>query len=376
MIEKNKNGYKLIIHKINKGVDMNINNLFEKLSNIINKANDLKGQFANNPNQDMSPKPPRKRRNLKWILLLPLIFIAISAIMSCQYTVEESEQAVVTTLGKVTSIETAGLHFKLPYPIQNVTKVAVNKTQKLQIGYASSNEAQANKNAAVAEEAKMITGDFNIVNIDFFIEWKISDPVKFLFNSDEPGQILKMIAQSSARSIIGSKNVDGVLTTEKSIIQAEIKEKIINKLQNYDLGVQILDVKIQDSEPPTADVIKAFKEVETAKQEKETRINEALAYKNKTLPSAESQADKLIREAESFKESKINEATGEVARFNAMYTEYAKNKDITRTRMYLETIEDILPGITVYVDSSEGGVQKLLPLKSFSEPGETEGGAN
>lgn len=101
MIEKNKSGYKLNIHKINKGVDMNINNLFEKLSDFINKANDLKGQFANNPNQDMGPKPPRKRRSLKWILLLPLIFIAISAIMSCQYTVEESEQAVVTTLGKV-----------------------------------------------------------------------------------------------------------------------------------------------------------------------------------------------------------------------------------------------------------------------------------
>lgn len=352
---------------------MNIKDLFEKLMEFINKANDYKNHYST---QDTVPKPPKRKRNLKWVWLLPLLLLAFSAIMSCQYTVEESEQAVVTTLGKVTSVEAAGLHFKLPYPVQNITKVEVNKTQKLQIGYSSGNEAQASKSSAVAEEAKMITGDFNIVNIDFFLEWKISDPVKYIYNSDEPAQILKMIAQSSARSIIGSKDVDGVLTTEKSIIQAEIKEKIINKLQNYDLGVQILDVKIQDSEPPTADVIRAFKEVETAKQEKETRINEALAYKNKTLPAAESQADKLIREAESFKESKINEATGEVARFNAMYTEYAKNKDITRTRMYLETIEDILPGITVYVDSSEGGVQKLLPLKSFSEPAETEGGAN
>ncbi|OJU10740.1 MAG: HflK protein [Clostridiales bacterium 43-6] len=305
---------------------------------------------------------------MKVVLLLPLLIAALYGIMSCQYTVEETEQAVVTTLGKVTSVESAGLHFKLPSPIQNVTKVAVNKTQKLQMGYSN--------DSTVAEEAKMITGDFNIVNIDFFIEWKISDPVKFIYNSDEPAKILKMIAQSSARSIIGSKNVDGVLTTEKSIIQSEIKEKIINKLNNYDLGVQILDVKIQDSEPPTSDVVRAFKEVETAKQEKETRINEALAYKNKTIPAAESEADKLIREAESFKESKINEARGEVARFNSMYTEYAKNKDITRTRMYLETIEEILPGVTVYIDSSEGGVQKLLPIKSFSNTESSNGGGN
>ncbi|WMJ77648.1 MULTISPECIES: FtsH protease activity modulator HflK [unclassified Sedimentibacter] len=351
---------------------MKMNNFIEKLINLIDNSKKTNNQFEFG-DQGFNEKPPKKKKNTKTLLILPLLILVVYAVMSCQYTVEESEQAVVTTLGKVTSVETAGLHFKLPYPVQNVTKVAVNKTQKLQIGYASGSESKID-GSTVTEESKMITGDFNIVNIDFFIEWKISDPVKFLYNSDEPSHILKMISQSSARSIIGSKNVDGVLTTEKSIIQAEIKEKIINKLESYDLGVQILDVKIQDSEPPTADVIKAFKEVETAKQEKETRINEALAYKNKTLPDAESKADKLIRDAESYKESKINQASGEVARFNAMYEEYAKNKGITRTRMYLESIEEILPDITVYIDSSEGGVQKLLPLKSFSESEETTGG--
>ena len=350
---------------------MGIKDLLEKLLNLKSRANGFNDQFTDY--QDLSEKQPKKKRNLKSLIILPLLILIGALILSCQYTVEETEQAVVTTLGKVTSVETAGLHFKLPYPIQNVTKVEVNRTQKLQIGYSGSNEQN---NSAVAAEAKMITGDFNIVNIDFFIEWKISDPVKFLYHSDNPSQILKMISQSSARSIIGSKNVDGVLTTEKSIIQSEIKEKIINKLEHYDLGVQVLDVKIQDSEPPTSDVIRAFKEVETAKQEKETRINEALAYKNKTLPAAESQADKLVREAESYKESKINEAKGDVAKFNAMYTEYAKNKDITRTRMYLEVIEQILPGVTVYIDSSEGGVQKLLPLRGFTESGVTQGGEN
>lgn len=349
---------------------MEIKNLIYKLLSMIKERNNFK-------NQNFGETSPKKHANFKIVLLLPVIILAAYVVMTCQYTVEETEQAVVTTLGKVSSVEPAGLHFKLPYPIQSVTKVAVNKTQKLQIGYASSNEAESySESKSVSDEAKMITGDFNIVNIDFFIEWKISDPVKFLYNSDEPSKILKMISQSSARSIIGSKNVDGVLTTEKSIIQAEIKEKIVTKLENYDLGVQILDVKIQDSEPPTAEVIAAFKNVETAKQEKETRINEALTYKNKTLPAAESQADKLVREAESFKESRINVAKGQVAKFNAMYTEYAKNKNITQTRMYLETIEEILPGVTVYIDSTESGVQKMLPLKSFTESVENNGGEN
>lgn len=352
---------------------MDYRELLFKLQNFLQKQ---KEKGFENP--EFKEKKPRRKFHGKTLLVLPLVIVAVYAILSCQYTVEETEQAVVTTLGKVTSVETAGLHFKLPYPIQGVTKVEVNRTQKLQIGYKSGSESQGySDNTSVPDEAKMITGDFNIVNIDFFIEWKISDPVKFLYNSDEPSQTLKMISQSSARSIIGSKNVDGVLTTEKSIIQAEIKEKIVNKLGNYDLGVQVLDVKIQDSQPPTSEVIAAFKDVETAKQEKETRINEALAYKNKTLPAAESRADKLIRDAEAYKESRINAAKGDVAKFNAMYTEYAKNKNITKTRMYLETIEEILPGVTVYVDSTEGGVEKMLPLKSFTTDTETTtGGAN
>lgn len=349
---------------------MDYKELLNKLMDLMKKPNVINFD-------DLKEKVPKNNGKLKFLLYIPALIIIISVILSCQYTVEETEQAVVTTLGKVTSVETAGLHFKLPYPIQNIKKVEVNRTQKMQIGYSNSNDDKGNsKTSSVLDESKMITGDFNIVNIDFFIEWKISDPVKFLYNSDEPSQILKMIAQSSARSIIGSKEVDGVLTTEKSLIQAEIKEKMVNKLSGYDLGVQVLDVKIQDSEPPTSAVIAAFKNVETAKQEKETRINEALAYKNKTLPAAESEADKLIRAAESYRESRINAAKGDVAKFNAMYTEYAKNKTITKTRMYLETIEQILPDVTVYIDSSEGGVEKMLPLKSFVTDTGNDGGTN
>jgi membrane protease subunit HflK len=294
------------------------------------------------------------------ILLVYLLFNSI-------YTVKETDQAVIETFGQVTSVKDAGLHFKLPYPIQSVKYVSVNKTEKLQIGYTSDDE----KNATIATdfdktEANMITGDFNIINIDFFIEWKISDPVKYLYNSNEPSVILRNIAQSSARSVIGSKNVDDVLTTGKGAIQAEIKDKILYKLDVYDLGIHVIDVKIQDSEPPTPTVIDAFKYVESAKQEKETFINEALAYKNAKLPDAESQSDRLIRDAESYKESRINEAKGEVSRFNEMYEEFSKNPEITKTRMYLETMEKILPGIPVYLESDSDNVQKMLPLKDFT----------
>ncbi|BEP28251.1 FtsH protease activity modulator HflK [Helicovermis profundi] len=339
--------------------------LKNKLKNFTTHTN-LDPESISEESENNTNKRSSKLKTIKTLLILPLIIISIIFVTSLAYTVDETQQAVVTTLGKVTDVKSAGLHFKLPYPIQSVKKVAVNKTQKMQIGYASTNNSEKSSQVNdVVAESKMITGDFNIVKIDFFIEWKISDPVKYLYNSNKPIDTLRMIAQSSARSIVGSKGVDGVLTVDKPIIQNEIKDKMLKKLESYDLGIAVLDIKIQDSEPPTEKVKAAFKNVETAKQEKETRINEALEYKNKTIPAAESKADKLVRDAEAYKASRINEANGDVAKFNAMYTEYAKNKTLTKTRMYLETIEKVFPDMTIYIESSSGDVQKMLPLQSF-----------
>jgi len=303
---------------------------------------------------------PAMKKAAAAVLVVIILFVLAS---SCWYTVGEMQQAIVITFGKVTGVSDAGLHFKLPYPIQTVYKLDVNKTQKMQIGYTSSQSDPAG--TSVIDESKMITGDFNIVNIDFFIEWKISNPAKYVFNSDDPVALLRNFAQSAARGVIGTRGVDGVLTTERSEIQSEIKDQIARMLDTYDIGVAVLDVKIQDSEPPTAEVSAAFKAVETAKQEKETSINQALAYRNSKIPEANSNADKILRQAESFREQRINEAKGEVAKFNQMYEEYAKNKEITRIRMYLETMESILPGIPVYIDSGAGDIQKLLPIRDF-----------
>lgn len=306
----------------------------------------------------------------KKIVSLGLLGIAcivvLIIIFSAWYSVGETEQAVVITFGKPTSVVGAGLHFKLPYPIQKIKKVEVNRTQKLLLGYREEEVKGGGVDSiTIPSEAKMITGDYNIVNVDFFCEWKISDPIKYLYKARDPEMILKDIIQAAARSIVGVSRVDSVLTTGKSQIQAAIKELAIEDLKKYDIGIQILDIKIQDAEPPTFEVKAAIEEVETAKQQKETSINEANRYKNSELPKAQAEADKIIRNAESYKETRINEAKGQVARFNEMYNEYVKNKDITKARMYYEMLEEVLPDIEVYIDS-DGSLNKLLPLKPIN----------
>lgn len=299
----------------------------------------------------------------KGIFLGVGILLVIVIALTSAYTVSDQEQAVVTTFGKVTSVEGAGFHFKLPYPIQEVRKVPVNLTQKLELGYREDFRGHVE---SITEESKMITGDFNIVNVDFFIEWKISDPVKYLFASANPENILKNSSLSAARSVVGSSTIDEVLTTGKVEIQSEIKERLLESMEFYDIGIQVLDVKIQDSEPPNEQVKEAFQNVENAKQSKETAVNEANKYRNSEIPKAQAEADRIIRSGESYKETRINEARGQVAKFEEMYKEYKNYQEITKTRLYLEAMEEILPGIEVYIDDGSGNIQKILPLKPFN----------
>ena len=291
------------------------------------------------------------------IVLLALVFGS-----STIYTVSESEQAVITTFGRYTSTKGAGLNIKLPWPIQSVTILPVNLTQKIELGYVQNEDGSY---TSVPDESTMITGDMNIVNIDFFVEWKISDPYKYLFVTDNPDLILKNMIQGAVRAVVGTRNIDDVLTTGKIQIQSDVKEMLTESLNANDIGLMILDVKVNDSEPPTEDVSKAFRDVETAKQQKATAINQALEYRNGKIPAAKAQADKIVKDAEGAKQAKINLATGERDKFLAMYNEYQNFPAITRQRMYLEMIEDILPGVKVYIDDGTG-TAKLLPLESFT----------
>ena len=319
--------------------------------------------------------PPRKpkiafdgKKFAKSALIALLAILVVAAGSTCFYTVDDKQQAVVTTFGAVTDITDAGVHFKLPFGLQQVYKVDVNVYQKIELGYASAGSGFEVK----ADESTMITGDYNIVNVDFFVEYKISDPAKYLFSSNNPEMILRNLIQSQVRNVVGSTSVDAVLTDGKENIQMQVKDLVTEILAEYDIGLSLVEVRIQDSEPPTQEVIEAFKAVETAKQQAETVINDAMAYQNAKLPDAQAQADKLIQNAEYLKQKRINEAKEQIAMFQAMYEEYARNPEITRSRMYYEAISQILPGVKVYINTSSGetgNIDMVLPLDSFVQEG-------
>ncbi|MGM9640004.1 MAG: FtsH protease activity modulator HflK [Faecousia sp.] len=319
------------------------------------------------------PEPDgRKNRAGKigrYVLLGVAAILVVILGFTCWYTVDDKQQAVVTTFGKVTDVTDAGVHFMLPFGIQKAEKVDVNVYQKLELGYRT-NGTDANGYTVVEDECKMITGDYNIVNVEFFVEYKVSNPVQYLYGSYDPEDILRNLIQSQVRNVVGSSLVDSVLTDGKEAIQMQVKNLVTDILQEYDIGLTLVDVKIQDAEPPTQEVIEAFKAVETAKQGAETVVNEANAYKNAQLPKAEAEADQLIQNAEYLKQARINEAKEQVAMFNAMYEEYRLNPEITRSRMYYEAIAQVLPGVKVYINTGSGQtIDMVLPLEPVVETG-------
>jgi membrane protease subunit HflK len=308
--------------------------------------------------ETVEPDNPKKAGKILGGVFGSIAFFILAAVLifGSTYQIKEQEQAVLITFGQAKAVTEPGLHFKVPF-IQNVRKV--NTTiQGFAIGYSEESHDST-------EESMMITSDYNFVNVDFFVEYRYSDPVKALYASKDPSGILRNICKSSIRTVVGSYPVDDVLTTGKNEIQAAIKTMIVEKLEAQDIGVQLVNITIQDSEPPTAEVMEAFKNVETAKQGADTARNNANKYRNEQLPTAQAQADKILKDAEAKKTERINEATAQVARFNAMYEEYSKNPTITRQRMFYETMEEILPELKVIIESPSGDVDMIYPVDSF-----------
>lgn len=293
---------------------------------------------------------------------IPAVFIGIvilSTILGGFYVVSEDQQAVVSMFGKVISTESAGVHFKIPY-IQNVKKVDIT-THGASIGYVIDGSSQ---NFTSNENPQMITSDFNLINVDFYLEYKVNDPVAFLYNSNDPELILGNMAMASIRGAISDYSVDDVMTTAKSKIQARIREDLSKELEKRQIGIQLVNIMIQDVEPPTTEVFNAFKSVESAKQRADTAVNNAKKYQNEQLPTAEAKADQIIQKAEATKARRIAEAEGQVARFNKMYEEYSKYPLITKKRLFYETMEELLPDLKVII--TDGDTETMLPLESFT----------
>ena len=296
------------------------------------------------------------KRFFRMFNLCVLAFALFLAGINCFYLIDEQEQAVVLTFGHASVTDMPGLHFKLPF-VQEVEIISL-AARGLSIGYTTGN-------VSVTTESLMITSDYNFVNVDFFLEYKVSNPERYLFASNDPEAIFRNLALSYIRDTIGLHTVDEVITTGKSAIQAEIREKVTNRLEAEDIGLQLINITIQDSEPPTEIVKDAFKNVETARQGKETRINEARKYESEQLPAARAQVDAIMKEAETHRQVRENEAIAQVAVFNAMYEEYQKNPVMTRQRMYYEAMEEILPNLRIIIDNDDGATSKILPLESF-----------
>ncbi|MBQ4563337.1 MAG: FtsH protease activity modulator HflK, partial [Lachnospiraceae bacterium] len=298
---------------------------------------------ANNYNQNAYNQ--QTTQQLKSVGKIAAIVIAVILLVimgsNCVYSLTENQNAVVTTLGNPSAVTTSGIHFAIPF-IQKVHIVDMT-VHGLAIGY---DEKTDN---SIEYESLMITSDFNFLDVSCYIEYAVSDPIKYLYNSQEPENILKMLAQSYIRDTVGVYAVDDVLTTGRYEIQSKVSSKLTERLEAEDIGLQVKNVTIQDVDTPTSAVKAAFDAVETAKQNADTIVNEANKFRAEQLPAAQAQADKILQDAEAEKEARINEALGQVARFNALYAEYAKFPDITKQRMYFEAMEQILPMLKVII---------------------------
>lgn len=326
----------------------------------------MEGNQSSAANENKKPERYREPAEIVSRIVITatiVIFLLVLALNSF-YTVKETEAAVITTFGKASTNTRKGLNFKIPF-IQKVRKVNTT-VQGFPIGYTDTGETDSQK---ADEESVMITSDFNFINVDFYVSYEVKDPIKALYASNAPVEILKNIAMSSIRSTMSAYSVDSALTTGKSEIQANIKQMIINQLEEEDIGISLVDVSMQDVEPPTAEIRDAFKSVETAKQNKESAINEANQYRNEQIPAAEAEADRIRQDAEAKKTSRINEANGQVARFDEEYAQYQNYPLITKQRMFYETMEELLPDMKVIINNDGDGISKHYPIESFTDTG-------
>ena len=326
------------------------------IDEIINKIQDLVKKFI--PGNGSGKKP---------IILGLVIVIAIWA-FSGLYRVLPDEQGVVLRFGKFVSTTQPGLNYHIPYPVETVLTPKVTKVNRIDVGFrAASDTGRTSGIADVSEESLMLTGDENIVNIDFSVFWVIKDAGKFLFKIQSPVVTVKAAAETAMREVIARSRIQPILTEGRSKIETETQDIIQSLLDEYESGIQITQVQTQKADPPD-EVIDAFRDVQAARADMERSKNEAEAYQNDVIPRARGDAAKILQEAEAYKKQVVALAEGEASRFLAIYNEYKLAKKVTQERMYLETMEKVLADIDkVIIDKKAGGVVPYLPLPQLTK---------
>ena len=303
-------------------------------------------------------------------LFLGLIILVIVWALSGLYRVLPDEQGVVLRFGKFVSTTQPGLNYHFPYPIEGVLTPKVTKVNRIDIGFRSERDSgfSTGGTADVSEESLMLTGDENIVNIDFSVFWVIKDAGKFLFKIQDPEGTVKAAAETAMREVIARSEIQPILTEGRSRIEIETQEIIQTILDEYNSGIQVTQVQTQKADPPDQ-VIDAFRDVQAARADMERSKNEAEAYANDVIPRARGEAAKILQAAEAYKKEVVAKAEGEASRFLAIYNEYSKAKQVTQERMYLETMEKVLADIDkVIIEKNAGsGVVPYLPLPELKK---------
>lgn len=292
--------------------------------------------------------------------------IFVFCIFTSVYTVQDGEVGILRTFGKITQITQSGIHFKLPFPIQQADAINISKANIIEIGV---NNFKKQKDGDLQKDSVHITQDGNIILVNMLVEWKVVDPKAYLINAEDPDKILENAIIAALRSVIGNTTIDSMLGSGKIDAQIKTKEHLDKLIAKYNIGVQIQDIRIEEVHPPTQ-VQKAFDNVTEAAAQMNTLVSKAEEYKSQKIAAAESESQKLSKEAEAYSEEKLNKAKAETARFDNLYQQYRLSKDVTKTRLLLETLEEVLPGSNIYIIDDRNGTVKYIPIEELG--GEAE----
>jgi len=300
--------------------------------------------------------------------IAPVLFVILVLwLFTGVYSVGPDEVGVVRTFGKFSRVAQSGLNWHFPLPIETVNTPKVTQVKRIEMGFRTLKNGQYRR---VEKESLMLTGDENIVDAQMIVQYKIKDPVAYLFNIVGPELTVREAAEASLRTVVGRNKIDETLTTGKFTIQEETKEQLSAILDKYESGIHVVAVQLQDVSPPK-EVMGAFKDVASAKEDKNRMVNQAEGYRNDVIPKARGEAESMIRDAEGFKQSRIKRSEGDAAKFTTVLKEYRKAKSITEKRLYLETMQKVLPGVEKFIvpDKESGGLLNLLNLNPSAGKG-------